>query len=203
MNEYDAILFDFDGVLADTEPLHFSAWREVLIPHGIDLTWNFYVEKCIGVADREMLDFLRTLANPAVSLDVLWPEYANKKRLFQKLVAGQSPISVATVDLIKSLAKIKLAVVSSSFRAEIEPMLRRAGILEHFGALVFGDDVTNFKPHPEPYLMAAAKLGAFRPLVVEDSDAGQASGKEAGYEVLRIVRAADVPEEVLRTLNLG
>ena len=147
MNEYDAILFDFDGVLADTEPLHFSAWREVLIPHGIDLTWDVYVEKCIGVADKEMLDFLRTLATPAVSLDALWPEYANKKRLFQKLVADQSPIPEATVDLIKSLTQIKLAVVSSSFRAEIEPMLSRAGILENFSALVFGDDVTQFKPH--------------------------------------------------------
>src|SRR5438128_2192920 len=142
MSSYDAILFDFDGVLADSEPVHFSAWREVLVPHGIDLTWDIYVDKCIGVADKEMLDFLRKLANPVVSLEVLWPEFTKKKKLFQELVIDESPVPEATIDLIKSLGDLKLAVVSSSFRVEIEPILSRAGILEYFGALVFGDDVT-------------------------------------------------------------
>ena len=80
-------------------------------------------------------------------------------------------------------------------------MLRRTGILEYFGALVFGDDVVKFKPHPEPYLMAAAKLEASRPLVVEDSETGAASGRAAGFEVLRIMRAEDLPGQVMNTLN--
>jgi len=196
MNGYDAILFDFDGVLADTEPLHFEAWRETLKPYGIVLTWELYVEQCIGVADKEMLDFLRKLADPVVPLEVLWPEYKNKKLLFEQLVSGQSPIPAATVSMVHSLQGVKLAVVSSSFRAEIEPMLRMAGILDNFGALVFGDDVQNFKPHPEPYLTGAARLGALRPLVVEDSDAGAASGRAAGFDVLKVERAEDVPRRI-------
>ena len=203
MNGYDAILFDFDGVLADTEPIHFSAWREVLAPHGINLTWDVYVEKCVGVADKEMLDFLRTLAKPVVSLEVLWPEYKNKKTLFGQMVSNQSPIPSSTVALIKSLHGMKLAVVSSSFRAEIEPMLRVAGILDDFGALVFGDDVTHCKPHPEPYLTGAAKLSATRPLVVEDSEAGAASGRAAGFDVLKVERAERVSFMVRSLLARG
>ena len=128
MNRYDAILFDFDGVLADTEPVHFACWREVLAPFGIDLTWPIYVERCIGVADQEMLNFLRTLATPMVELEELWAEYQKKKDLFRRNVADQTPIPSATVKLITSLKDYKLAVVSSSGRSEIEPMLQRAGM---------------------------------------------------------------------------
>lgn len=192
MNRYDAILFDFDGVLADTEPVHFDCWREVLTPHGINLTWPIYAESCIGVHDEEMLNFLRTLARPIVALEVVWCEFARKKDLFRQKVADQSPIPAATVELVRSLKEFKLAVVSSSGRCEIEPMLMRAQLLNHFDAVVFGDDVSQFKPHPEPYLKAAAILGASNPLVVEDSEAGAASGRSAGYEVLRLDHPANL-----------
>ncbi len=196
MKPYDSILFDFDGVLADTEPVHFDCWREVLAPFGIDLAWPVYVEQCIGVADQEMLNFLRTLTTPVVELEVLWGEYPKKKDLFQRRVADRSPIPGATVALVKSLAGYKLAVVSSSGRAEIEPILYRAGIAECFGTFVFGDDVTNFKPHPEPYLKAAASLGAIRPLVVEDSEAGAASGRAAGFDVLQLDHPANLSDRL-------
>ena len=123
MSRFDAILFDFDGVLADSEPVHFSCWREVLAQHGIDLTWEIYVDRCVGVADQEMLNFLRTLASPAVALETLWADYPKKKELFSQKVADQSPISEVTSQLIRSLGSFKLAVVSSSGRSEIEPML--------------------------------------------------------------------------------
>lgn len=196
MNRYDAILFDFDGVLADTEAVHFSCWREVLAPHGIDLTWPVYVDRCIGVADQEMLNFLRTLTSPHVELKRLWSEYPKKKQLFTSKVAERSPISTETVDLVKSLNNYRIAVVSSSGRSEIEPILRRAGILNCFEALVFGDDVTHFKPHPEPYLKAAAQLSASRALVVEDSEAGLSSGRAAGFDVLKL----DHPGNLSRVL---
>jgi beta-phosphoglucomutase len=197
MNRYDAILFDFDGVLADTEPVHFACWREVLAPFGIDLTWPVYVERCIGVADQEMLNFLSTLASPPAQLDILWSEYKNKKDLFKRRVADHSPIHPATVALVKSLANYKLAVVSSSGRSEIEPILQRAGIIDCFGVLVFGDDVTKFKPHPEPYQKAAASLNVIRPLVVEDSEAGATSGRAAGFDVLKL----DHPRNLARAVE--
>ena len=183
---YDAILFDFDGVLADTEPIHFACWRELLTPYGIDLTWQFYVSQCVGVSDREMVNVLRLLAKPNVELEKLWAEYPKKKELFSCKAAARPPISDETVNLIKSLSNYKLAVVSSSGRSEVEPILKRAGILDQFGSLVFGGDVTNCKPHPEPYLRAASELSAQRSLVVEDSEAGAASGGSAGFDVLKL-----------------
>ena len=58
MRRYEAILFDFDGVLLDSEPLHFACWRQVLLPLGIELDWETYRDHCIGVADRDMVEFL-------------------------------------------------------------------------------------------------------------------------------------------------
>ncbi len=202
MSQYDAVLFDFDGVLGDTEQIHFAAWREVLLPHKIDLTWPFFAEHCVGVADKDMVEIARRLGTPEPAMEVLWPEYQHKKDLFRRLVALESPIPDATVELIRSLNGMKLAVVSSSTRAEIEPILIRAGILDAFSTTVFGDDVVNLKPHPEPYLTGAERLAAVRPLVVEDSDAGEASGRTAGFQVLRVDAAQNTAQLVRAELGI-
>ena len=202
MSQYDAVLFDFDGVLGDTEQFHFAAWREVLQQHGIDLTWPFFAEHCVGVADKDMVEIARMLVTPELSMGVLWPEYRHKKELFSRMVEDQSPIPTATVELVRSLNGMKLAVVSSSTRAEIEPILVRAGILDVFGTTVFGDDVVNLKPHPEPYLTGAERLAAMRPLVVEDSDAGAASGRAAGFQVLRVDAARNTAQLVRTELGI-
>jgi HAD superfamily hydrolase (TIGR01509 family) len=88
----------------------------------------------------------------------------------------------------------KLAVVSSSSCAEIEPLLIAGGLRTHFDTVVGGEQVKRHKPKPEPYLLAAARLGVTRALVLEDSAAGIASGRAAGFEVLAVERPADVPD---------
>jgi beta-phosphoglucomutase len=190
---YDSILFDFDGVLADTEPIHWACWVEIVTPLGIDLSWDNYCANCIGVADLNMLEILASFANHPVDVEALRPHYARKKDLFRKRIAEANPCTPETVELIRSLADYRLALVTSSGRLEVEPVLEGAGIRQLFGAVVFGDDVTRHKPSPEPYLLAAARLGATRPLVVEDSVAGVASAKAAGFDVIQVASAAQVP----------
>ena len=188
---FDAILFDFDGVLADTEPVHFECWREVLAGFDIYLEWSSFQHEFVGVSDWEMLERLGAARKPPISAQELWPSYSHKRELFQARIAAQSPFEPATIDLIRQLrGKYKLAVVSSSHRQEIEPPLVRAGMLPFLGALVCGNEVQNLKPAPEPYLRAAELLGASKPLVIEDSDPGVASGRAAGFEVLRIPNAS-------------
>src|SRR5207249_12259483 len=85
-----------------------------------------------------------------------------------------------------------VAVVTSSGRLEVEPVLDRAGIRRHLGALVFGEDVQRHKLAPDPYLLAAARLGAVRPLVVEDSIAGVASARAAGFDVVQVASPSEV-----------
>ena len=189
---YDSILFDFDGVLADTEPIHWACWAETLAPLDIELSWETYRANCIGVADRNMLVFLASLAARAVDPETLRPQYAVKKALFRRRIQETDPCPAGTVDLIRSLKGFKLAVVTSSGRLEVEPVLERAGILQSLQTVVFGDDVTRHKPDPEPYLLAAARLKSVHPLVVEDSDAGVASARAAEFDVIQVNNPADL-----------
>lgn len=195
---FDSILFDFDGVLADTEPIHYDCWLEILAPHGIQPTWDYYQRECIGISDRLMVERIST---PAL-FDLIWPKYALKQALFRHKLMLKSPFLFETTRLIADLApRYKLAVVSSSGRTEVEPPIVRAGLREHFQALVCGKEAGNLKPAPDPYLLAAELLGANRPLVVEDSAAGEESGRAAGFEVLRVFSAESVPQEVRRALG--
>ena len=199
---YDSLLFDFDGVLADTEPIHWACWVETLAPLHIELPWDTYRANCIGVADRDMLGFLASLAPRPLAVDSLWPHYAAKKELLRRRLEEATPCPVETIDLIGSLGgAYRLAVVTSSGRDEVEPVLVRAGIRPHFAALVFGEDVERHKPAPDPDLLAAARLGAKRPLVVEDSDAGVASARSAGFDVARVVSAEEVARVVRARLE--
>jgi beta-phosphoglucomutase len=199
---FDSILFDFDGVLADTEPIHFACWREVLISFGIDLTWPYYQRECVGVSDWAMLNRLGALRRPPISADEIWPSYSLKQKRFQARIAAAPPFLAETLDLIQKLThSYKLAVVSSSHRSEVEPPLVRAGIRPCFQALVCGMEVPNLKPAPDPYLRAAELLGARRPLVVEDSDAGVAAATAAGFEVLRLAHPEFLSQELRRVLS--
>ena len=183
---FDSILFDFDGVLADSEGVHFQCWTTILEPLGIPLSWEAYCANCIGITDRAMLEVLARQKNPPHDVEDLWQYYPKKKALFREKAYANPPIPESTRTLIRSLSQYSLAVVSSSGRAEVEPVLERAGIRDCFQTIVTGDDVKNRKPHPEPYLLAAERLNVRRPLVVEDSEPGAAAGIAAGFEVLKI-----------------
>jgi beta-phosphoglucomutase len=195
---FDSILFDFDGVLADTEPIHYQCWLEILAPFGIEPTWEYYQRECIGISDRLMVE---RIATPAL-FDLIWPKYELKQALFRHKLTIESPFLTETTKLIAELAPhYKLAVVSSSGRTEIEPPLVAAGIRDYFEVLVCGREAGNLKPAPDPYLLAAKLLGAVKPLVVEDSAAGEAAGRAAGFKVLRVSSAASVPSELRRFIS--
>lgn len=186
MTRPDALLFDFDGVLADTERVHHASWNAVLEPHGIQFTWEEYLKQCVGIADPMVAQRLK-LPEPAEAV-------AQKQALFRRGLEENPPFLQETLDLLRELAgSYRMAVVSSSFRTEIFPPIERAGLLPLFETIVFGNDVQNLKPSPEPYLLAAERLGVRTPLVIEDSTAGIASGVAAGFEVLRVLTVESMP----------
>lgn len=189
---FEAILFDFDGVLVDSEPLHYECWCEIITPHGLQLSWENYEANCIGVSDRAMIETLCRVTGRPEAFDAIWAEYPAKKALFRRRAVESVPMPQATRDVLVALESYRLAVVSSSGRAEIEPVLESAGVRQHFETIVTGDDVKRLKPSPEPYHTAAQRLGISRALVVEDSPAGIASGRAAGFEVLEIARAEEM-----------
>jgi HAD superfamily hydrolase (TIGR01509 family) len=186
VSAYDAVLFDFDGVLADSEPVHFACWAEIVRPFGFELTWEAFCNHCVGFMDREFLAWLARQTKPPVPVERLREQQPRKRQMFLERMLAEPPVDPAVIDLVNSLYSYKLAVVTSSNRREVEPMLERLGIRSCFGAVVCGGDVEHHKPAPDPYLRAAELLGATRPLVVEDSEAGVASGRAAGFDVLRV-----------------
>lgn len=193
MSQFDSILFDFDGVLADTEPVHCACWAEVLAPQGIALQWGVYRERFMGIDDREMLRLLAAEAAPAQSGEALWKLYPAKKSLFRTRMTSAPPFDAALKDFLSELdGRYALAVVSSSSCSEIEPMLEAGGVRQFFRTVVGGENVKRHKPAPEPYLLAAERLGVRAPLVVEDSEAGLAAGRAAGFEVLSVPHPAEM-----------
>jgi len=194
---FDAILLDFDGVLADTEPVHCACWAEVLRPLGLALTWDYYSANCIGIDDRDMLRKMAACADPPGDWQQMWAQYPRKKEIFRARMLSAPPFLPELDGLLGSLHRqYKLAVVSSSSRTEIDPLLMAGGLRAHFDAVVCSEDLPRekLKPAPDPYLLAADRLGAKRPLVVEDSAAGLAAGRAAGFEVLEVRLAAELPE---------
>jgi len=204
MPSYDAILFDFDGVLLDSEPVHCECWAAVLRPLGIRLTWEDYRERFVGLVAREMLRVVAGECDPPRDWMELRALYPAKRDLFQRRMTANPAFLPELDGLLGALhERHKLAVVTSSNKLEIAPVLEAGGLLRHFDTLVGGGDVREQKPAAEPYLLAASRLGAVAPLVVEDSEAGIASGRAAGFDVLEIRNPAEVPELLRRTVLHG
>lgn len=204
-NPYDAVLFDFDGVLADTEPLHYACWTEILDPFGIRIDWETYAREFVGISDRLMIARLAAHREPPLPFETLWELYPHKRDIFrERLMKDPNAFAPETRDLVRTLAGlgIPLAVVSSSGRNEVEPPLVNAGLGAYFETMVCGHEAAHLKPAPDPYLKAAAMLDAKHPLVVEDSDAGVASGMAAGFDVLRLATPQELSERVLERLSL-
>ena len=202
MPEFEAILFDFDGVLLDSEPVHCACWAEVLAPLGVTVEWEYYRQYGVGVDDREMLRTMAARSDPPRNWEELWAQYPAKKRLFQARMAQAPPFDPSLDGFLGRLhSAYKLAVVSSSATAEIALLLTAGGIRRHFDTLVCGEDVQHHKPAPDPYLLAAQRLGVRSALVVEDSQVGMASGRAAGFEVVAVKGPADLQEQVLGRLS--
>ena len=82
MAKFEAVLWDFDGVLVDSEPVHYQAWNEVLTPLGVQLTEKDFYEKFVGIADRELVLKMAQGHDPPIDFNTLWGVYGKKQRLF-------------------------------------------------------------------------------------------------------------------------
>ncbi|UWZ85830.1 HAD family hydrolase [Occallatibacter riparius] len=196
-----ALIFDFDGVLADTEPLYWRAWCELLKPCNIDFTWADYCRIGRGIRDENMLSSLAELISDPDAMHRLKERLPERKEIVRRWKLAQPPIAEATIALLHSVARRSLGLVTSSDRSDIEPLLHRAGIAECFTACVFGDEITAHKPDPAPYLLMREKLQVSGGIVFEDSDAGLKSAADAGFDVVRVESPDQLPALVHKLLN--
>ena len=204
-----AIFFDFDGVLVDSEPLHYACWRKVLESRGIRLTWKEYERRMIGVSNRQMVRELCGETRRRYS-DRLFEEwYAEKKRLYFARVARCRVPRELVACLRRLASNYELGVVSSSARREVEPTLRGQGIHGWLAAVIYSEDVKKLKPAPDAYRRALAavnersggRIRASEWLVLEDSGPGEMAAFRAGMHVLRVSGPREVANAVRARLR--
>ena len=200
-NRIDTLIFDYDGVIAKTEPIYWRIWAEILEPLGIRFTWDQYCEFGRGVQNARMLAKLRQLAQNPSTLFGVEEQFALRKRIMRDLCVNEPPIAVATIEMLRSLKGYRLGLVTSSAESDVQPVLRAAGIYQCFDALVFGEDVECHKPAPDPYLLLRNRLGARAGLVFEDSDAGITSAQQAGFTVIPITEPEQLSRVVYREIS--
>jgi beta-phosphoglucomutase len=202
MKRYEAIFFDFDGVIADSEPVHWSCWQDIIAPYEYQVSWEDFRANCVGLHERGTVEWLCGQRTPPVPFEEIWAQYPKKKLLFRERMMRPDAIGTDVTELMRELkGDYLMAVVTSSGKVEVEPVLEMAGILPLIETAVYGGDVRNLKPAPDPYLLAVERLGTSNALVVEDSEAGVASARAAGLDVLQIdsqPRMSDLVRERLR-----
>jgi HAD superfamily hydrolase (TIGR01509 family) len=180
-----AACFDLDGVVVDSEPLHFEAEKEALAHHGVDLTLDDKAE-FVGYPLHEVA--VRMAAR--FGLPDAEAFYIERQRIFQALVASRLGLRRGVAGLLDLLASrgVHCALVTSGPRRYVDGVLARFGLGRYFDFVIAEEDVREHKPAPGPYL-AAARLLALPPaacLALEDSPTGVTSAKAAGLYCVAI-----------------
>lgn len=180
---FAAVLWDMDGTLIDSEPLHFRSLLGVLDALGIRASANLQ-SRLTGMSASEVFQFCRA----EFSLEITESEWGRRRTDFYLDGAASLTPRPGALEAFKSLAGsgVAQAIVSNSNRVIVDVNLRALGLDEQRPVSISRSDVVNAKPHPEPYLLAARVLdvSADACVVVEDSLPGVRAGRAAGMHVL-------------------
>ena len=192
-----AVIFDFDGVIVDTEPLHYQAFQKILQPLNLGYNWETYQQTYMGFDDRDAFREAFKQGGRTLSGDELEQLIADKAAIFQQVIAaGVAPYPGVT-ELIKNLHEqgTPLAICSGALRSDILPIIDQLDVATCFTLIVTADDVPHSKPDPTCYRIAAQQLVAAYPdqlkpdsliIAIEDTPAGIRSAKGAGLLVVAV-----------------
>jgi beta-phosphoglucomutase len=199
-----AVVFDFDGIIVDSEPLHCKAFQKLLEPLGAGFTWDEYVERYMGFDDRDAFREAFRVHGLHLDDELLSRLIAAKATMFQEVAAEGVNSYSGAVDLIRQLSgKTPLALCSGALMSDIEPVLGMLSIPDAFDCIVTADDVSASKPDPASYLLAIQKLQQLFPsqqilpelsVAIEDTPAGISSAKGAGLKVLSVTNSYPAAE---------
>jgi HAD superfamily hydrolase (TIGR01509 family) len=204
-----AIIFDCDGVIADTEPIHMAAFGRVLAEEGITLTEEDYFAHYLALDDRGC--FTRALAERGAALtpDHLSELIRRKSGYVERVMQTGLTLLPGAADFIqKAAARYPLAIASGALRAEIETIVNHGGLHDCFRAIVSAEDVARSKPFPDPFIRALELLNppfadCIEPrecLVIEDSIHGIRAAHQAAMQCLAVTNS--YPREKLSEAQL-
>ncbi|MFZ2062542.1 MAG: HAD family phosphatase [Candidatus Binatus sp.] len=216
-----AVLFDLDGTLVETEPLHFAAFNEVLRPDGLEIAFDDYATRLIGLNDRDCFSTVLRENRKDASDNHVAQLIANKTVVYQAIIAERDVLYPGAEKFVRDCAhRFPLMIATGTLRAEAEAILRHAGIRELFLDIIAADDVERGKPEPDGFIAALGRIGyllrqrdpvlADECLVVEDTPAGIEAARRAGMKVLALchmapasdLAAADVVRASISDLDL-
>ena len=185
----DAIVFDFDGVIVNSEPLHLASTQHALALRGIEISAEEYYEGYVGYDDVGMFTQLAIDRGLIWCSDDLQEMLVAKALQFEELEKGGALLVPGAAECVRRMAAISPhAVASGARREEIERILQRVNLASIFRTIVASGDTPSSKPAPDPYIEAAARLRAqpARTVAIEDTAAGLASARAAGLRCIGI-----------------
>lgn len=193
-----AVLWDLDGTIVDTEPLWIDAEYDLARRHGAEWT----PEDALKLVGNDLLDsgtYIRERMNLTMSAEEVVDELVT---VMARRMEGDIAWRPGALDLLRDLRaqRVPTALVTMSYRAIVDPLLRKLPA-DTFDVVVVGDEVSDGKPHPAPYLTAARLLGVEPTdcIAIEDSPTGAASADAAGCRVLAVPHHVPVPESPRRS----
>ncbi len=195
-----AVLFDFNGVIINDEPLHDKLLEQVLIEENLRPKPGEFRELCLGRSDRACIQELLERRGRVVSPAYLNELVARKAQAYVQAISAleKLPLYTGIEDLMFKLPQCKFAIVSGALRTEIELVLERANLRSRFSVIVSGDDLTTSKPEPDGYLLAIERLNQEFPdlrltasecLAIEDTFAGIQAAKAAKIPVVGVANS--------------
>jgi HAD superfamily hydrolase (TIGR01509 family) len=185
-----AVIFDFDGTIALSEPVHMQAWRDIAdvvrkpLPEG-------FLEKGIGHTDQELVKDLTSYWQQKPSYDEL---LAMKRFYYQKRCLTESILVPGADAFIKALAvSLPLGIATSASVGDITPTLKKYNLESFFKSILTVESIRRAKPDPEIYLLSSAKLGIdpVDCLVFEDTPTGANAARAAGMRVVGLTTSYD------------
>jgi beta-phosphoglucomutase len=202
-----AVIFDFNGIIVDDEPIHFELFRRVLAEEGIELTEEDYYARYLGFDDRGAFTAAYRDHRRILDEQQLARLIDRKAVYYQKVIQDKVKIFPGVPTLVATLARtLPVALASGALRHEIETILATAGLLKHFAVIISAEDVNQGKPEPQIFLKALARLNAQLEsgppiaaadcLVIEDSKEGIRGALRAGMKCLAVANSH--PAELLK-----
>ena len=203
MRALQAIVFDFDGVIADSEMLHLRAYQQVLAPEGISMSNEEYFDKYLGYDDVGVFKAVGKEKGVPMDDGRIEQLIARKSSRYDQLSAAGEMLFPGAADFIRTAAAaVPIAIASGALTHEIEEILDRAGLRPLFPVIVGADQTERSKPHPEPYqtaferlrLLTGRDLMPWRSVAIEDSRWGLVSARGADLRCVAVTNTYSAAE---------
>jgi beta-phosphoglucomutase len=203
MSALHAVIFDFDGVIANSEPLHLRAFQLALAEDGIELTRQEYFSSYLGYDDIGMFEALARDRRLAISKGQIKALVDRKGERLQELMQAESVLFPGAREFIKTAAAaVPIAIASGALRHEIDEIVDAAGLSSLFSTIVASGDTPESKPSPAPYRLAferlqqtaGGRLDPRRCVAIEDSRWGLESARGAGLRCVGVTTSYSAGE---------